>query len=231
MEKNDQNSDIYLLIPAYNVAQYLPELLNKALDYVPSERILVVDDGSSDNTAEIAREKGVNVLSHRLNLGKGAALRDGFDYLRKENAEWVVVLDGDMQHDPSMLPEFIDHARQNTNDIVIGVRRRNRGGMPWDRRFSNWSSSMLLSIITGRKIKDSQCGYRLIRLKMLDGINLRSNGYEFETELLLKLSRSGARFGWIEIPTKYEGSPSSINRFSDTVRFLKVVLGFVFLRK
>jgi len=231
VEINDQNGDIWLLIPAYNVEQYLPELLTKALDYVPSERILVVDDGSSDNTAEVARKKGVNVLSHPLNLGKGAALRDGFDYLRKVNAEWVVIIDGDMQHDPSMLPEFIDNARQNTNDIVIGVRKRNRGGMPWDRRFSNWATSLLLSIVTGRKIRDSQCGYRLIRLKMLDGIKLRSNGYEFETELLLKLSRSGARFGWIEIPTRYEGSPSSINRFSDTVKFIKVVIRFMFLRK
>ncbi len=231
MEKNDQNGDIWLLIPAYNVEQYLPELLTKALDYVPSNRILVVDDGSSDNTAEIACKKGVNVLSHRLNLGKGAALRDGFDYLRKENAEWVVIIDGDMQHDPTMLPEFIDHARQNTNDIVIGARKRSRGVMPWDRRFSNWSTSLLLSIVTGSKIRDSQCGYRLIRLKMLDGIDPQSNGYEFETELLLRLARSGARFGWIEIPTKYEGSPSSINRFSDTVKFIKVVFGFVFFGK
>ena len=239
MKREDTLRNIRLLIPAYNVAAYLAELLEEALKYIPAQDIIVVDDGSTDRTSQIARRFGVELLTHEKNQGKGAALLNGFNYLIKRGVEWVITIDGDMQHDPAMLPDFIAKAESGEYDIVIGARRL-AGNMPWDRRFSNWSTSRILLLVTGRKIKDSQCGYRLIRCSLLRSLippfsplnkggrgDQWSRGYEFETECLLKLSRAGAEFGWIDIPTHYKGAPSSINRFKDTLRFLKVVIRFV----
>ncbi len=230
MKREDTHRNIRLLIPAYNVAANLGDLIEEALKYIPAQNIIVVDDGSTDRTSQIARRFGVELLSHDKNQGKGAALLNGFNYLIKRGVEWVITIDGDMQHDPAMLPDFIAKAESGRYDIVIGARRL-AGNMPWDRRFSNWSTSWLLSLVTGRKIKDSQSGYRLIRCSLLKAIELQSSGYEFETECLLKLSRAGAEFGWIDIPTHYKGAPSSINRFKDTLRFLKIVVRFVLFRR
>ena len=219
--------NIRLLIPAYNVENYLDELICEVSKYLPVKNILVVDDGSNDRTAEIARNQDVDLIVHEKNLGKGAALLSGFDYLIERGSEWVITMDGDLQHDPASLPEFIERAVKGNYDLVIGERKRNAGGMPWDRRFSNFTTSLLLSLASGQRIRDSQCGYRLIRCNILKDIEIYSSGYEFETECLLKLSKAGARIGWIEIPTRYRGAASSINRFRDTLRFLKVYLRFI----
>ncbi len=229
--KSRTQPNVWLLIPAYNVEPYISKLLEQAVLYIPARMIVVIDDGSHDRTAEIAESKGVNLLSHSYNRGKGAALQTGFDYLLEQDAEWVITIDGDLQHDPSMLPDFIKQAEQGDYDIVIGTRRRDMGGMPWDRRFSNWGTSLLLSIITGQKIRDSQSGYRLIRCSLLKGLKFDCTGYDFETEFLLKLSRAGARIGIVNIPTLYKGAPSSINSFIDTLKFFRVIIRFFFYRK
>ncbi|MDP8239167.1 MAG: glycosyltransferase family 2 protein [Candidatus Hatepunaea meridiana] len=229
-ESKEKRSNIWLLIPAYNVEQYLDELVDEALKYIFVQNVLVVDDGSDDRTSEITRDKGVNLIKHTSNRGKGAALRTGFDYILEQEGEWIITIDGDLQHDPSKLPEFIEHANSGEYDVIIGVRQRSHGGMPWDRRFSNWSTSLVLSLITGKKIVDSQCGYRMVRSKMLEGLNFLTDGYEFETEYLLKLIRAGVRICWIEIPTRYDGESSAINRFSIILKFLKVVIKFIIHR-
>ena len=229
--KSDTERNTWLLIPAYNVEAYLGRLLQEALLYLTAQTILVVNDGSTDNTAGVAESHHVNLVSHPRNSGKGAALRTGFDYLLGRGAEWVITIDGDLQHDPSRLPDFIEQAELDDHDIIIGTRQRKVGGMPWDRRFSNWATSLILSIVTGQKVSDSQSGYRLIRCRMLKGMEFRCKGYDFETEMLLKLSRVGARIGSIEIPTIYDGAPSTINSVKDTLKFLKVILRFILTKK
>ncbi len=228
--KSRTHPNVWLLIPAYNVEPYIGKLLEQAVLHIPARMIVVIDDGSRDRTAEIAASKSVNLLLHSYNRGKGAALQTGFDYLLNQGADWVITIDGDLQHDPSMLPDFIEQAKQNDYDIAIGTRQRNMGGMPWERRFSNWGTSLLLSIITGQKIGDSQSGYRLIRCSLLKGLKFDCTGYDFETEFLLKLSRAGARMGAVNIPTLYEGAPSSINSFIDTLKFFRVIISFFFYR-
>lgn len=228
--KSSTHPNVWLLIPAYNVEPYIGKLLEQAVLHIPAHMIVVVDDGSHDRTAEIAESKGVNLLSHSYNRGKGAALQTGFDYLLDRGADWGITIDGDLQHDPSMLPDFIEQAEQGNYDIAIGTRKRDMGGMPWDRRFSNWGTSLLLSIITGQKIRDSQSGYRLIKCSLLKGLKFDCTGYDFETEFLLKLSRVGARMGAVNIPTLYEGAPSSINSLFDTLKFFRVIIRFFFHR-
>jgi glycosyltransferase involved in cell wall biosynthesis len=222
-----QTSDLrlrsWLVIPAFNVETFIGRLLERVLNYMAKDRVVVVDDGSTDGTAEATRAHGIILLQHSSNQGKGAALRTGFGYLLEHDAGWAITIDADLQHDPDKLQDFIAAAGKGDCDLVIGSRRRG-GGMPWDRRFSNWCTSLLISLVTGKRITDSQSGYRLINCKYLQNIELRTTGYETETELLLKLCRAGAVVGSIDIPTVYQGESSSIRRFRDTMDFLKVVV-------
>jgi glycosyltransferase involved in cell wall biosynthesis len=217
-------SDTWLVIPAYNVEPWLGNLLDRSLAHIPPNRTLVIDDGSCDATARIASERGVQVIHHKENLGKGAALRSGLRHLLDLSVQWAITMDGDLQHDPDCLPRFLEISRNGGFDLIIGERPRNVGNMPCDRRFSNWSSSLLLSIVTGVRIRDAQCGFRAIRLDALNGQLPKADRYEFETELLLQMASRSARIGWVPIPTKYHGSHSSINRFSDTLRFLGIIM-------
>jgi glycosyltransferase involved in cell wall biosynthesis len=225
-----QPNEIWLLIPAYNVARYIQQLLVQTSRHIPSVNTIVVDDGSSDETAKLAESMGVILFSHQRNMGKGAAIRDGFKIAIENGAKWAITMDGDLQHDPEFLPDFLHYANEGTNDIIIGNRRIAGTKMPLDRRFSNWSSSLLLSLITKRRLLDVQCGYRMFKTDVLKDLDCRSDRYDFETEILLKLIRRGARIGWVEIPTHYNHQPSDIKRWRDTRRFIKIVGSFIFGR-
>ena len=139
------------------------------------------------------------------------------------------MMDSDGQHDPEALGQFIKLAREGELDLVVGRRRIAGSKMPWDRRFSNAASSALLSLITRQRLYDVQCGYRMVRTKSIKGLHLERDGFEFETEFLLKMLRSGAKVGWVGIPTIYGDEKSHIGRARDTWRFLSVV--FEYLRK
>ncbi len=214
---------LWIVIPAYNVARHLGTLIMQLREAVPVDRMIVVNDGSSDDTGKVAEESGVRVVTFEKNRGKGLALRTGFQYARSMEARWIMTIDGDLQHDPRHIPEFIQMASRGSFDLIIGARRRGESDMPWDRRFSNWSTSLLLRLITGRRIEDAQCGFRLFRAALLDGVSLRCRRYDFETEYLLSMIRKGARIGWVPISTLYKGGSSSIRRLPDTMRFLRVV--------
>ncbi|MBT3232595.1 MAG: glycosyltransferase family 2 protein [Calditrichaeota bacterium] len=226
-DKKLNSPDVWIIIPSYNVGDYLGNVLQKTKQYIPEHNIVVVDDGSEDGTVDIARQHNVVILSNPNNMGKGFALKTGIGYIIERKPQWVITMDGDGQHDPEILQAFISRATEDIEDIIIGERRRH-GGMPWDRRFSNYSTSKLLSIVTGVSIKDAQCGYRLIRGSFIDVRNLKSNNYDFETECLLQWANKKARFGWLPVPTIYSGAPSSMNRVRDTFRFLRVVFKDIF---
>lgn len=220
--KKSNTPDVWVIIPSFNVGEYLGNVLRETKKFIPENKIVVVDDGSMDNTVEIARENNVVILLNPNNMGKGFSLKYGIRYIVQHNADWVITMDGDQQHDPSLLPDFIKHASEDREDVVIGERKR-EGDMPWDRRFSNYSTSRLLSIVTREQIRDAQCGYRLIRCSFVEDLNSKSNKYDFETECLLEWAKKNARFGWLPIPTIYSGAPSSMHRVKDTFRFLRVI--------
>ena len=223
-----KTDNIWMVIPCYDVAPHLEQLLDQVAEQFPLDRVIVVDDGSTDETSSIAEKTGAHLIKHNSNQGKGAALQTGFEYARKQNAEWILTLDGDLQHDPKYIQKFLELAEAGNYDLIIGVRRRDSGNMPWDRRFSNWSTSLLLTIIAGQKILDSQCGFRLFKANHIDGMEMKCKSYDFETEFLLKMTRRGARIGWVTIPTKYDSAHSSIRRLTDTIKFLKVVTRHIF---
>lgn len=223
--------EVWVLIPAYNVEMHIANLLQQLFEWIPKDNILVVNDGSTDRTGQVVREMSVNLISHSVNLGKGAALKSGFKYLERKSCEWIVTLDGDLQHSPENIPIFLNAAKEGDCDVVIGHRNRSGGDMPWDRRFSNFTTSGMLSLITGQSIPDSQCGFRLISSGFIKGLELPGQRYEFETECLLEWISRNARIGWVPISTTYNDAPSSIRRFYDTLRFVRAVVRYILLNR
>ena len=213
------------LIPAYQAAPFLGDVLARVQALAPAPHVLVVDDGSRDATPEVAREFGVDVLSFAGNRGKGAALVAGFRALSDFDA--IVTLDADGQHPPECLPAFVREAEAGA-DVVLGVRERSIE-MPPLRRFANAFSSRWSSALAGRRIGDSQCGYRLFRRAVLARTPLGAGRYEVETEMAVRAARLGFRFAEVEVPTVY-GGESHLRLTRDVPRIFGTLLRLSFER-
>jgi glycosyltransferase involved in cell wall biosynthesis len=186
--------------------------------------VLVVDDGSSDDTAGIAESAGARVLRQVPNQGKGAALRAAFRAALAEGAEAVVTLDGDGQHDPAELPAFLAaYARRTlageSTELIIG--RRDFRRMPRVRRASNWLGTLTLSAAVGRWIEDNQSGYRLIgRRLMAATLDSAESGFGFEVEMIAICLRQGWPIDWLPVRTIYGDERSHIRPLRHLREFL-----------
>ncbi len=212
---------VAVAIPAYNAAKTIGEVISQVSKFVSYENIFVVDDGSSDQTELIAREKGVWVLRHAVRKGKGSALRDAATKILELGYDLVITLDSDLQHDPSEIPNFVSASEKF--DVVIGKRAISTERMPVHRFMSNSITTKLISLRTGVKIEDSQCGYRLYKAEVLRTVDSRCRHYDYESDILLKAALAGFSVGFIPIKTIYNDSKSSI-RVIDILRFVKVYL-------
>ena len=198
-----------------------------ALPYV--EELVLVDDGTPEEEAAVLAEVGdwqrVRLVRLAANAGKGDAVSAGAAVLLAEPdpPDALIVVDADGQHPPDRIPEFIAAAAHA--DIVIGDRRWDRGSMPWTRRCTNAISSALLTLVTGRRMLDSQCGMRLYRVESLDHAPLPPGRYEAETRHLRTALRAGLDVAWVPIPAIYEGERSSFRPLADTWRVLASILG------
>ena len=215
------------VIPAYNTAGRIEDVLSQVLKWIPRNRVWVVDDGSEDSTMKKVLPYGVGFCRHPENRGKGEALKTGFRACLSANAEAVFTLDGDGQHDPSRIPEFLTVMDRTGCDAVVGMRPFSIGEMPPDRIFSNRTSSLITSLAAGRRIIDSQCGFRLYHRRLLERVHPITRRYEMETEMLILASRMGFKIGWCPVENRYAGQVSHIRRFHDTVRFLKLISRFL----
>lgn len=214
-----------LIIPVYNESGRLQPLLRKTAHYFKQNDTIIIDDGSEDGCTDNLEDEGYVLIRHFRNRGKGSALQSGFQRAVDEGYDWALTMDADGQHNPDCIPAFIAAAEEGGFGIIIGNRRKNLSGMPLDRRFSNLSTSFILSLITGRKIWDGQCGYRMYRVDFLGSVRLRTSSYEAETELLLKAIDKKFKIGWVDIPTVYSDEKSHIRRGVDTLKFVKLVIG------
>jgi len=213
------------LIPALDASATLCEVLGRAKPLV--DAVVVVDDGSKDETFSVASRFCDKVIRHERNLGKGAALRSGFAWLRQRGFDAVVTLDADGQHSPDDIPSFLSRYSGGSCDLVVGQREVSLRRMPLARVLANRFSSLLVSLACRRKIADSQCGFRLYALQWLPPDGPTSNRYEAETELLLEMCRKGARIGFVRIPTVYRAEVASHFRpFRDSIRVLGTIVGF-----
>ncbi len=208
-------------IPAHNAANTIGQVISQVAKFVPCENIFVVDDGSSDQTELIAREKGVWVLRHDIRRGKGSALHDATKKILEQDYELIVTLDSDLQHDPSEIPCFISAAERF--DVVIGKRIFSSNEMPFHRLLSNSITTGLISWRTGAKVEDSQCGYRLYHESVLKKVDSKLKHYDYESDILIKAALAGFSIGFVPIKTIYNNSKSSI-RVINIFRFIKVYL-------
>ena len=205
------------LIPAYQAAARLGEVLLRLEALAEPPAVLVVDDGSRDATAEVARQHGARVLAFAGNRGKGHALLAGFAALRGE-FDAIVTLDADGQHAPECLPDFVRAAALGA-DLVLGARTRT-ADMPFTRRFANGFSSGWATWLAGQRVSDSQCGYRLHSARLLAATPLTPGRYEVETELVVRAARLGFRLAEVAVPTVYGGERSQIHTLRDVPRIV-----------
>ena len=183
--------------------------------------VLVVDDGSTDDTAILAKAAGAVVASHERNLGKGAALRAGLSQLFKQGFEWAVTLDGDGQHAPEDLPALLRCAGQTGALLVIGNRMDNARAMPWLRRQVNRWMSRKLSRLAGRHLPDTQCGLRLIHLETWAALPLKTERFEVESETLMAFLAAGRRVEFVPIRVMRSSRSSHIHPVTDSLRWLR----------
>jgi glycosyltransferase involved in cell wall biosynthesis len=190
-----------------------------ALAHLP---VLVVDDGSQDDTAALAEAAGARVLRQNPNQGKGAALLAGFDQAADAGYEAVITLDADGQHDPVEIPKFLETRHTNQSDLIIGSRDFSQ--MPPVRRLANTLGTWALSWALGYHILDNQSGYRLLSRRMMTAmLNSHERGFEFEVEMILICIQKNFTLNWVPIQTIYAGEASHINSRQHVINFLRVV--------
>jgi len=212
-----------VLIPSYNealtIGHIVKEIRAMGLD------VFVVDDGSTDSTEKIASENGAFAIRHPVNMGKGASLKDGFEFiLRSTNYDAVIIMDADGQHSPTDIHKFLSHAEEYDDDIIIGNRMGFAKDMPAVRYLTNRFMSYVLSTICKQRIPDTQCGYRLIRRRLIEKIKLELNKYDLESEMLIKASKMKCRVASVPVESIYRDEASNIHPIKDTLRFLNLLL-------
>ncbi|MGB3342226.1 MAG: glycosyltransferase family 2 protein [bacterium] len=217
--------NIGVVIPAFNAEKTIGPLITEIIKQgFKLEDIIVVDDGSFDRTGDIVESFGVIHITHKKNIGKGAALKHGFDVAREKCFERVLTLDADGQHRVSEINRFLQH--KNEFDIIVGCRH-DMQCMPILRRLVNRTTSLVVSLLAGSYLVDVQCGFRLIDLAIFKKFNLRTNNYQTESEMIVKAVRSKNRIGSMPITTVYNKERSYINPLVDTLRFIKMAAGFL----
>jgi len=217
---------IVILIPAHNEAKTIGSLTKTIIEL--GYDVIVVDDGSLDDTAVLARTQGAQVISTYKKSGKGNALRLAFKEAISKNYDAVITLDGDGQHSPSDIANLVEAYQKSHADIVNGDRMHDPVGMPWLRRATNSFMSWLISLVCRQQITDTQCGFRLITARVLKSIELISTNFEIETEILIKASKKGFRIAAAPIQTIYRDEVSKINPIRDTFRFIRYICSEIF---
>ncbi|MGK2849416.1 MAG: glycosyltransferase family 2 protein [Candidatus Limnocylindrales bacterium] len=209
---------ILALIPAYLEGPRIGAVVEAARRHLP---VVVIDDGSTDDTAAAAERAGATVLRQVPNAGKGAALRAGFRYALAAGAEAAITLDADGQHDPDEIPAFLAAWSAARPELIVG--QRDFAAMPRVRRLSNTVGGWAVSAAVGRHVPDNQSGYRLIgRTLMGRLLDSDETGFEFEVEMIARCIALGLPIGWVPIRTIYAGAPSHIRPLRHLTEFARV---------
>jgi glycosyltransferase involved in cell wall biosynthesis len=213
---------VVAVIPAFNEEASIVRVVQATAPHV--DAVVVVDDGSRDRTAQVAREAGAHALVQPQNAGKGAALEAGFDYAMQNGFDVVVALDADGQHDPIYIPDLRAPIESGEADMAVGSRKRNwTGSMPLVRRLTNSFMSWMLGLVAGQPMEDTQSGYRAIHVRVLKDVKVSARHFEAESEFLLTAARKRFRIAWVPISVIYGVRPSHIRPVRDTIRFFKML--------
>jgi len=216
-------------IPVYNEELQIERLVNSASNHVDS--VIVCDDGSTDNTAIIAEKAGAIVISHKTNKGYGAAIISLFEYARENNAEIMITLDGDGQHNPDQIPLLLNTITQHNVDVVIGSRFLNQNTeSPGYRKRGIKIITSAANYGADLKVSDSQSGFRAYSKNAIDAIHPTEEGMSVSTEILLKISNKGLSLAEIPITVSYDGDTSEHNPVSHGVSVLANTIKYVSIK-
>ena len=215
-------------IPAYNEEQFIQDVIKKSIPYV--DKVVVCDDGSTDNTAKLAKDAGAIVISQK-NQGYGAAIATLFDYARKENAQIMITLDGDGQHNPEQIPLLINAIITHSVDVAIGSRV-----LDYTTKASGYRKTGIKNITsasnygTNFKVTDSQSGFRAYSNVAIDAIHPTEQGMAVSTEILLKISNKGLSIAEVPITISYNGDTSEQHSVPHGVSVLMNTIKYVSIR-
>jgi glycosyltransferase involved in cell wall biosynthesis len=209
------------VIPAYNEEKHLGDVVRRTRQVL--DRVLVVDDGSSDTTAAVAKAAGAEVIVHPDNRGKGESIKVGLRHWTDRGADWVVVLDADGQHRPEEIERMLSAAENGAAALLIGNRMNDVATMPLVRRSVNRYMSNKISRACGQQIPDTQCGFRMLHRDLIPALLSGTNRFDYETEMLIIASRKGFQVVSVPITTVYSDEVSSIHPVRDTIRFFQLM--------
>ncbi len=195
------NMRTIIAIPAFNEAQVIGSVIQKVQYIFPEADLLVIDDGSSDDTQNVARRSGATVIRHRINRGLGGAIGTALAWAQRQQADALVTIDADGQHDPQDIVTALKPVLEGQADIVIGSRMMGvKYAMPIDRRVINRVANFITSIMFGVTTTDSQSGFRVFGKKAIEGIQIKTNRMEVSSEIFAEISRLHLRLS--EVPIK-----------------------------
>ncbi|WP_420266338.1 glycosyltransferase family 2 protein [Candidatus Magnetominusculus dajiuhuensis] len=215
-------------IPAFNAAATVGAVVRGSLRHL--SRVYVVDDGSTDDTAEEARAAGAEVIHHAVNMGKGQALRAIFERAARDGFEAVVTLDADLQHDPSEIPLFLSAHTVHPDDIIVGSRMREKDKIPRDRYNSMHVARFYISLAANQFIEDTQCGFRLYPMSVVRAMELTGQRYVTETEALIKAGDSGATVRFVDVRAIYGENGSHFRPVMDIMAITAYVISYLTIK-
>jgi len=218
-----------VIVPAYHEEKCIGRVIREIHEHCPD--VVVVDDGSTDNTLLVAEQAGAIVIRHETNMGKGIALNSGFSYAQQNGFDFVIVMDADGQHAPGEIPRFVEAYVRTGIPVLIGNRMADVHSMPLVRRCTNRFMSWLLSREMGQYVPDTQCGFRLYRSDVIPFVSTESVGYAAESEILLHIAERGIRIDNVPISTIYGDEQSSVHPVRDTWRFFNMLRRYRRARK
>jgi glycosyltransferase involved in cell wall biosynthesis len=211
-------------IPAFNEGKVIEEVIKKCLKF--SDQVVVCDDGSTDNTYEIADTAGAHVIRHNTNIGKGEALRTLFKFAMHSKNDIIVTIDGDGQFLPEEIPKLVNDIEQKKSDVVIGYRFDDATDMPNYRRFGNMVLDKMANIVTQISVRDTQSGYRAYSKDAIEKLDFKIKGFGADVEILIEAAKKGLRISEQKVTVIYNtGSDTSTkNPISHTGEVMSTIL-------
>ncbi|MBN1620370.1 glycosyltransferase family 2 protein [candidate division WOR-3 bacterium] len=222
----DFSREVAVVIPAFNEETAIGGIVKKIRDNY-NLTVCVVDDASTDLTSSKSKEQGAVILKSEKNMGKGASIIRGMNWAAAEGYKGAVLMDGDGQHIPDEISVFLKALGKDFDCIIVGVRKFCLKDMPLPRIFSNKSTSLVCSILSKKRIRDSQCGFRYLSCGIFKELRLKTRRFQTETEILIRAARKKSEIREVEVSTHYGDEVSHINPTADTLRFLKLITMFI----
>lgn len=210
-----------VLIPTYNNAQTLEKVILSVLEF--TEHVLIVNDGATDATAEILKKfSALQIFTHAQNKGKGVALRNGFDFALKLGYHYAITIDSDGQHNADDIPKFIDKLESHPNSLIMGARNMEQSSVPGKSSFGHKFSNFWYRFETGINLPDTQSGYRLYPLLLLQDISFFTTKFEFEIEVIVKAAWRGIAVLSVPVSVYYAPKETRISHFRPGPDFTRV---------